>query len=58
MTKRFPNFIVQKGIRHVRYLIGPHINDNLSIKCNAFNIIILYNGQFFQPFNSSNGIDR
>ena len=41
MTKRFPKKILHEmNYRYVTYLIGPHINDRLSINCNTYAIVI------------------
>ena len=42
MTKCFQNFLHKMNNHYVTYvLIGPHINDHLSINCNTFDIIII-----------------
>ena len=43
MTKRFPKIFAWNDSHYVTYLIGPHINDCLSINCNTFDIIRLFN---------------
>ena len=44
MTKHFPNFFLcEMNNCYVTYLIGPHINDRLSINCNTFDIVIKCN---------------
>ena len=40
VTKHFQTFLYKMNVHYVTYLICPHLNDHLSINCNAFYIIM------------------